>query len=70
MKYIEIVKIGIRVSQPSFGASSLDGVSHDIDRNKAIEAVHVAVDGSMNFIHVPSCYRHYNAKEVLSGTLR
>lgn len=70
MKYAEIGKTGMRVSQLSFGASSLGGVFHDINRGKAIEAVHVAVDGGMNFIDVSPYYGHYKAEEVLGEALR
>lgn len=70
MKYTEIGKTGMRVSQLSFGASSLGGVFHDIDRGKAVEAVHVAVDGGMNFIDVSPYYGHYKAEEVLGEALR
>lgn len=70
MKYTEIGKTGMRVSQLSFGASSLGGVFHDIDRGKAVEAVHVAVDGGMNFIDVSPYYGHCKAEEVLGEALR
>ena len=36
MKYREIGGTGMKVSQLSFGASSLGGVFHDIDENRAI----------------------------------
>lgn len=70
MKYSEIGKTGMKVSQLSFGASSLGGVFHDVDRGKAIEAVHAAVDGGMNFIDVSPYYGHYKAEEVLGAALR
>ena len=57
---------GMRVSPLSFGASSLGGVFHSIDENRAIEALHVAVEGGMNFIDVSPYYGHYKAEIVLS----
>lgn len=70
MKYSEIGKTGMRVSQLSFGASSLGGVFHDVNHSKAIEAVHAAVDGGMNFIDVSPYYGHYKAEQVLGEALR
>lgn len=70
MKYREIGGTGMKVSQLSFGASSLGGVFHDIDENRAIEAVHAAVDGGMNFIDVSPYYGHYRAETVLGKALR
>ena len=69
MKYAEIGKTGMRVSQLSFGASSLGGVFRDIDRGKAVEAVYAAIDGGMNFIDVSPYYGHYKAEEVLGEAL-
>ncbi len=40
MEYREIGHTGMKVSQLSFGASSLGGVFRDIDENKAIDAVY------------------------------
>lgn len=54
----------------SFGASSLGGVFHGIKESEAIEAVHTAVDGGMNFIDVSPYYGHYKAETVLGKALR
>ena len=70
MKYNEIGKTGMRVSELSFGASSLGGVFRDIDEDKAIEAVNAAVDGGMNFIDVSPYYGHCKAETVLGKALR
>ena len=70
MKYNEIGTTGMRVSELSYGASSLGGVFRDIDEGKAIEAVHAAVDGGMNFIDVSPYYGHYKAETVLGKALR
>jgi len=66
----EIGKTGMKVQPLSFGASSLGGVFHGIKESEAIEAVHVAVDGGMNFIDVSPYYGHYKAETVLGKALR
>jgi aryl-alcohol dehydrogenase-like predicted oxidoreductase len=70
MKYNEIGKTGMKVSELSFGASSLGGVFHDIDEKRAIEAVYAAVEGGMNFIDVSPYYGYYKAETVLGKALR
>ena len=44
MVYNEIGKTGMKVSNLSFGASSLGGVFHGIREDEGIRAVHTAVD--------------------------
>ena len=70
MEYREIGHTGMKVSQLSFGASSLGGVFRDIDEGKAIEAVYAAVEGGINFIDVSPYYGHYKAETVLGKALR
>ena len=60
----------MRVSQLSFGASSLGGVFHSVKESDAISAVHAAVDGGMNFIDVSPYYGHYKAETVLGKALK
>ena len=60
----------MRVSALSFGASSLGGVFHAIKEAEAVEAVHAAVDGGLNFIDVSPYYGHYKAETVLGKALR
>ena len=60
----------MKVSQLSFGASSLGGVFHEIDEGKAIEAVYAAVEGGINFIDVSPYYGHFKAETVLGKALR
>lgn len=69
MKYYEIGKTGMKVSALSFGASSLGGVFHEINENRALDAVYTAVDNSMNFIDVSPYYGHYKAETVLGKAL-
>ena len=66
----EIGKTGMMVGPLSFGASSLGGVFHGIKESEAIQAVHTAIDGGMNFIDVSPYYGHYKAETVLGKALR
>lgn len=70
MQYNEIGKTGMRVSNLSFGASSLGGVFHGIREDEAIEAVHTAVNGGINFIDVSPYYGHLKAETVLGKALK
>ncbi|MDE6342467.1 MAG: aldo/keto reductase [Muribaculaceae bacterium] len=70
MEYREIGRTGMKVSQLSFGASSLGGVFRNIDEGAAIEAVYAAIDGGINFIDVSPYYGHYKAETVLGKALR
>lgn len=70
MQYREIGKTGMKVSQLSFGASSLGGVFRNIDEGAALEAVYAAIDGGINFIDVSPYYGHYKAETVLGKALR
>lgn len=70
MKYNELGKTGMIVSELSFGASSLGGVFHSVKESNAVAAVHAAVDGGMNFIDVSPYYGHYKAETVLGKALR
>ena len=70
MQYNEIGKTGMKVSNLGFGASSLGGVFHGIREDEAIQAVHTAVDGGINFIDVSPYYGHLKAETVLGKALK
>ena len=70
MIYNEIGKTGMRVSNLSFGASSLGGVFHSVREDEGIRAVHVAVESGINFIDVSPYYGHLKAETVLGKALR
>lgn len=70
MIYNEIGKTGMKVSNLSFGASSLGGVFHSIKENDGIEAVITAVDNGINFIDVSPYYGHLKAETVLGKALK
>ncbi len=70
MVYNEIGKTGMKVSNLSFGASSLGGVFHGIREEDGIRAVHTAVDNGINFIDVSPYYGHLKAEMVLGKALK
>lgn len=70
MEYREIGKTGMRVSNISFGASSLGGVFHSLKEEAGIEAVGTAVDNGINFIDVSPYYGHLKAEIVLGKALK
>ena len=70
MVYNEIGKTGLKVSNLSFGASSLGGVFHGVREEEGISAVHTAVDNGINFIDVSPYYGHLKAEMVLGKALK
>ena len=70
MEYREIGKTGMKVSNISFGASSLGGVFHSLKEESGIEAVYTAVDNGINFIDVSPYYGHLKAETVLGKALK
>jgi len=70
MRYTELGKTGMRISQLSFGASSLGSVFHETNEKDSFEAVEAAVEGGINFIDVSPYYGHYKAETVLGKALR
>lgn len=70
MNYYEIGKTGLKVSNLSFGASSLGGVFHNIRETEGIQAVFTAIEKGMNFIDVSPYYGHYKAETVLGKALK
>lgn len=70
MEYREIGKTGMKVSNISFGASSLGGVFHSIKEEEGIQAVHTAVENGINFIDVSPYYGHLKAEIVLGKALK
>ena len=70
MEYREIGKTGMKVSNISFGASSLGGVFHSLKEESGIEAVNTAVDNGINFIDVSPYYGHLKAEKVLGKALK
>ncbi|MBQ7472685.1 MAG: aldo/keto reductase [Prevotella sp.] len=70
MKYNELGKTGMRLSQVGLGASSLGGVFHTFDEARGIDAVAKAIELGINYIDVSPYYGHYKAEQVLGKALR
>ncbi len=70
MRYTEIGKTGMKISNLSFGASSLGSVFRDTNEKESFEAVEAAIDSGINFIDVSPYYGHYKAETVLGKALR
>jgi aryl-alcohol dehydrogenase-like predicted oxidoreductase len=70
MEYRELGKTGMKVSNLSFGASSLGGVFHSLNEDKGIEAVYTAVENGINFIDTSPYYGHLKAEIVLGKALK
>ena len=70
MEYREIGKTGMKVSNLSFGASSLGGVFHSLKEQEGIDAVYAAVENGINFIDVSPYYGHLKAETVLGKALK
>lgn len=70
MIYNELGKTGMKVSNISFGASSLGGVFRQISEEEAIKAVFTAIDNGINFIDVSPYYGHLKAETVLGKALK
>ena len=70
MIYNELGKTGMKLSNLSYGASSLGGVFHDVREAEGIKAVHTAVDNGINFIDVSPYYGYLKAEKVLGKALK
>lgn len=70
MEYRELGKTGLKISNLSFGASSLGSVFHETHEKESLEAVFTAIEGGINFIDVSPYYGHYKAETVLGKALR
>lgn len=70
MQYRELGKTGLKISNLSFGASSLGSVFHETKEAESIHAVETAIEGGINFIDVSPYYGHYKAETVLGKALK
>ena len=70
MQYRELGKTGLKISNLSFGASSLGSVFHETKEAESIKAVETAIEGGINFIDVSPYYGHYKAETVLGKALK
>lgn len=70
MRYTELGRTGMRISNLCFGASSLGSVFHETKERESIEAVEAAIEGGINFIDVSPYYGYYKAETVLGKALK
>lgn len=70
MKYNLLGKTGLRVSQLSFGASSLGSVFRPVKEADAIAAVHAALDYGINYFDVAPAYGGTLSETILGKALR
>jgi L-galactose dehydrogenase len=70
MIYNQLGNTGLKISNISFGASSLGGVFHEIIEQQAIEAVHTALQLGINYFDVAPAYGATKSEIVLGKALR
>ncbi|QNL49903.1 aldo/keto reductase [Olivibacter sp. SDN3] len=70
MEYREIGRTGMKVSNLSYGASSLGGVFHSLKEEAGIDSVLTAVEHGINFIDVSPYYGHLRAEVLLGKALK
>ena len=70
MKYRELGKTGIRVSELAFGCSPLGGSFGPPDEELGIRAVHTAIDLGINLFDVAPLYGGTRAESVLGRALK
>lgn len=70
MKYRELGKTGLRVSELSYGAAELGGIYGEYAEENGIRAVHTAIELGMNLIDVAPYYGRTRAETVLGKALK
>ncbi|MBO4450937.1 MAG: aldo/keto reductase [Bacteroidaceae bacterium] len=70
MRYSELGKTGLKLSNLCFGASSLGSVFHETKEAESVKAVETAIEGGINFIDVSPYYGYYKAETVLGKALK
>lgn len=70
MEYRDLGCTGIKISNLSFGASSLGGVFHPIREKEGIKTVQMAVDHGINLIDCSPYYGDLKAEKVLGEALK
>ncbi len=70
MKRNTLGRCGLQVSEISFGASSLGGVFHDVDKTEALNTVHAALDAGINYFDVSPAYGATQAEKYLGAALK
>ena len=70
MRYTELGRTGLKISNLCFGASSLGSVFHETKESESIKAVEIAIEGGINFIDVSPYYGYFKAETVLGKALK
>ncbi len=70
LRYTKLGRTGLKISNLSFGASSLGSVFHETKEAESIKAVETAIEGGINFIDVSPYYGYYKAETVLGKALK
>ena len=70
MRYTELGRTGMKISNLCFGASSLGSVFHETKESESIKAVETAIEGGINFIDVSPYYGYFKAEFVLGKALK
>lgn len=70
MRYTELGKTEMKISNLCFGASSLGSVFHETKESESIKAVEIAIEGGINFIDVSPYYGYSKAETVLGKALK
>lgn len=70
MRYNTLGRSGLSVSELSFGASSLGGVFHEVEKAEALRTVHAALDYGINYLDVSPAYGATQAEQYLGAALK
>jgi L-galactose dehydrogenase len=70
MEYRILGKTGFRISNLSFGASSLGGVFHPVTKNDGIKTVRQAIDHGINLVDCSPYYGNQKAEKILGSALQ
>jgi aryl-alcohol dehydrogenase-like predicted oxidoreductase len=70
MKYRELGRTGMRVSEISFGAWAIGGSWGDVEDSESKAALHAALDAGMNFIDTADVYGDGRSERLISQVLK
>ena len=70
MKYRELGRTGMSVSEISFGAWAIGGSWGDVDDSESKTALHAALDAGMNFIDTADVYGDGRSERLISQVLK
>ncbi len=70
MRYNTLGRTGLSVSELSFGASSLGGVFHEVEKVEALRSVHAALDNGITYLDVSPAYGATQGERYLGAALK